>query len=618
MLEPAKSLCKRHLQPTRGIFAIGVLLMISGCQSTTETAQPAADVKIEDPIPEENTKVSEISELTPDLMYDLLVSAIAQQRNQNKVAVESLSRAAYQSRHPRIVAQAMRLAMQSNNFQEAVDLARLLNQIDPENYRVTLALARAQFELDNQTDALSLLIELVAAQQRDNLHVFHDVAALISQQSSKNGNAFILASYIQLADAYENNLGVKMTGTILAFRLEKPTEFLDFAESSLMLSADWEAPAILKLTYLSGVDTDEAKAFATEYIASNPEQERFRLQYARVLIQLDELDTALSELNQITELNPDSRDTLYTAGVVHLELEQYPEAQLSFEQYFSIDDSNDQVRMYLAELERLDKNYDSATRYLYGISSEQFYVDAQIQIAEIIAERGELKSAIKHLEQIDVYSEEENIRIILEQDYLYRKHATLSDAKEALDFGLERFPNNTELLYNRGLLATQMELLSLHESDMRRLIEIEPENAHAYNALGYTLADKTDRLDEAIALITKANDLLPDNPFILDSMGWVHFRLGNNSEALKFLKQALEGRQDPEIAAHLGEVLWIIGKPEEARDIWNKGQQWEPENSLLLDTIKRFSDSQSSYQPGIDTPEFFIPFTLDSVITIWA
>lgn len=567
-----------------------------GCQSatmhTTSGLEPSVDPKTSN----QSRATANQSSLTPELMYDLLVSSIALQRNNQQAAVESLSRAAYQSRDPRVVARAIQLSMQTHHYQEAADLARLFHQIDPDNYRVTTSLARAQFELGENDQALQLLIDLAAAQSQKDISVFHEIATLISQQSDKP----VLNDYQKLSEPYKDNLGVNMTGTILSFRLEQADTFIRYVDNTLRMAPNWEAPAILKLTYLSGKDHELADKFATEYISKNSEQERFRLQYVRILIQSNDFSTALNELDEVIRLNPESLDGLYTAGVIHLELQRYDQALIVFQRYFKIDSSNDQVRMYLAELELQRENYDTAMRYLYGVASEQFYLDAQIQMARIMAERGELKSATRHLEQVDSYNQEDLVRLVLEQDYLFRTYGTVDQAKNILDDALQRFPDNPDLLYNRGLLAAQMELLPLHESDMRRLIEIEPDNAHAYNALGYTLADKTDRLEEAMSLITKANDLLPDNPFILDSMGWVHFRLGNNTEALKFLKQALDGRQDPEIAAHLGEVLWIMGKPEEALNIWSQGQQWEPENSLLIDTIKRFSDSQSNFLPEMN------------------
>ena len=184
--------------------------------------------------------------------------------------------------------------------------------------------------------------------------------------------------------------------------------------------------------------------------------------------------------------------------------------------------------------------------------------------------------------------------LILEQDLLYRDYEKFDQAKGILDDALQSRPSNPDLLYNRGLLAAEMDLLEVHEQDMRTLIEIQPENAHAYNALGYTLADQTERFDEAFELITKALELAPDDPFILDSMGWVHYRKGNFEEAINYLRQALASKEDAEIAAHLGEVLWLSGSKEEAREIWKLGKEWGPENATLIETLERLTPDDSS------------------------
>ena len=207
------------------------------------------------------------------------------------------------------------------------------------------------------------------------------------------------------------------------------------------------------------------------------------------------------------------------------------------------------------------------------------------------------------LDSIDTQTHEERIRILLEKDALYRKHDMLIESKQVLDEGLEEFPQEPDLLYNRGLLAVQLNLLELHEQDMRLLIESNPNNAHAYNALGYTLADQTDRLSEAYELIQTALELRPEDPFILDSMGWVHFRLGELEEAIEYLQKAMSSRADAEIAAHLGEALWVNGQQKEARAIWKEGIKLNPDNSTLLDTIERLS-SQPEQSSNVNSFRF--------------
>ena len=185
-------------------------------------------------------------------------------------------------------------------------------------------------------------------------------------------------------------------------------------------------------------------------------------------------------------------------------------------------------------------------------------------------------------------SVEDQVRIYLAHEELLRDAGRLEDAYALLNAALADLPDDVELLYARGLITAQMDMLDVHERDMRRLIELKPDHAHAYNALGYTLADRTTRYEEARALIEKALSLKPNDPFILDSMGWVHYRLGNRDQAHDYLQQAIDLRLDPEIAAHLGEVLWMMDRHEEARAVWKRGESIDIKNKTLRETLRKF------------------------------
>lgn len=313
------------------------------------------------------------------------------------------------------------------------------------------------------------------------------------------------------------------------------------------------------------------------------------MQFARHLIENGDMEPALEQLDIALDMDPDSLEALFATGAIYFEQGDLVHSQDYFIRYLRLDPDNDRARIYLSDIEYRQGNYTAASNYLHGVASRPYYLEAQIRLATILAKLHEVDTGIRHLRQIDVASDEDQIRLILQQDLLFREYDRYAQSKQALDEGLKQFPDHPDLLYNRGLVTAKLNRLDLHERDMRKLIEIEPDNAHAYNAFGYVLADKTDRLEEAMALIKKANALLPDNPFILDSMGWVHFRLGNTSKAIEYLMLALDARQDAEIAAHLGEVLWVTGSREEARKIWEKGIEWDPGNGILKQTIERLS-----------------------------
>ena len=225
---------------------------------------------------------------------------------------------------------------------------------------------------------------------------------------------------------------------------------------------------------------------------------------------------------------------------------------------------------------------------LREIASADLYFDVQIRIGFVLADAGRIEEALKHLADVTPKSQDEQVRIYLAREQVLRDSGQPDHALELLSAALIDIPDHPDLLYARGLVTAIMDRVVEHEQDMRRLIEIDPENAHAYNALGYTLADKTDRLTEALELIEKALALLPGDPFILDSLGWVHYRRGDLDLALEYLQLAMDQRPDAEIAAHLGEVLWQLGDEERAITAWQNGRQNDPDNSILKDTMRKF------------------------------
>ncbi len=576
--------------PVKPIVIASMVLFVSACQTRQPVTEEVQEVAIQVTEPEPTLEQDFQSELSADLLYDILVAAIASQRNNPRLALESLSRAAYQSRDRRLIAEAIQLAMDVGEYQQSIELAQLFNRLEPENHLVILALARAHFKLGEDQNAINLLATLASNQSNHDVLVLQDIATLLSRQNLDN----VLETFLDYVDSDPDSEYLTFTAALLAARLNEPLELTRLLDRTLELKPDWEIPGILKLTEIADHDVNAAYNFAKQHLEEYPAQQRFRLQYARLLIQSDDIDNAILQLKEILELNPDAEDALYTLGVIYLDQGLLEEAKSSLSHFLQLNPENDQSRIYLADIEFEQKNYSAAAQLLHGVSSYRYYLDAQIKMARVIEKRDDMEKALRYLQKIDAVNDEEKTRIILEQDTLLRDHNLLDRSRLVLDEGLEQYPDNSDLLYNRGLLAAQMELLELHEQDMRRLIALEPENAHAYNALGYTLADQTDRLDEAMDLIEKANELLPENPFILDSMGWVHFRLGNNKQAITFLRQALDVRQDAEIAAHLGEVLWISGHKDEAVKIWKQGTEWGPENAVLKETIERFSEFRES------------------------
>jgi len=553
------------------------------------------------PLPESATgQQSQSPEPLPidtELLHNVITAFIAAQRSQPEAALEHISRAALQSGNHRLLRESIRMAVNNQEFGQAIELARLLEPFEPDDYLTAILVARAHFRLGETGPGLDLLADLIEKCDRDHGYIFQTIAESLA--ATKNPDLPGLLR--EAVESRPDNAAFQLTAALVAARANQPERYVEQLRQTLTVAPDWEFPATLLLVQLrsgnEGHATEEArneaglqvKRFAMEHLEVHPGHLRFRLQFVRHLIETDDITAALGQLNIALEMEPDAPEALFAMGSIWFEKGDLAQSRDYFVRYLRLHPDNDQVRLYLSDIEYKQDDYVAASNYLYGVISRQYYLDAQIRLANILAKRYDVDMGIQHLKQIDAISDDDHIRLILQQDLLFQEYDRYTDAKRVLDVGLEQFPDQPDLLYSRGLVTAKMNRLDLHERDMRKLIEIEPDNAHAYNAFGYVLADKTDRLEEAMVLIKKANALLPDNPFILDSMGWVHFRLGDTRKAIEYLKLALDARQDAEIAAHLGEVLWVTGNREEARKIWERGIEWEPGNGTLQQTIERLS-----------------------------
>jgi tetratricopeptide (TPR) repeat protein len=249
----------------------------------------------------------------------------------------------------------------------------------------------------------------------------------------------------------------------------------------------------------------------------------------------------------------------------------------------------DTARYYLGQVNEEQKNYADALRWYESVTRGEQVFAARIGYAEILAKQGEITKAREALRQTQAKDDRQRVLLIQTEAQLLRDKAMHQEAFNVLGQALKASPNSIELLYDHAMTAEKLNLLDVLETDFRHILEIKPDHAQALNALGYTLADRTDRLQEAVILIEKALKLSPDDAFILDSMGWVQYRLGKEQQALDYLRRAFAIRADPEIAAHLGEVLWSRGKRDEAMMVWRDSLKRNPSNEVLQGVMKKFA-----------------------------
>lgn len=582
-----------------------LLGLIAGCQAPgTESAEEP-----ESP-PSESTVQADFENypysLRDKLLTDILAGEIAIEQGQQADALEFLSRASINSRDERLVLQAFRLAIETEDYQQAIELAELYREVEPDSSRGYIMLANAHFRLDSTDDGLEIIRESILALPDDDYSTLRSTAMFLSSQPSET----ILDDYLALMGQFPDDARISLVAAQLALEIEDWERFSEQIDKTLSLSPGWEVPAVLKLSVMAEQDPDSAQTYAREHLAEFPEQKLLRITYADLLINADFEHLALAQARKILENDPDYLDALIMAGSLLFDKDDI-EAKALLEKYIDLGGIDPQAVFYLSELAMQDKDYKEALNRLYSIgTNNRFYLEARIRIGRVYEERDGTEAGIKYLDGIAIQSQSELLRIVFEKDRMYQDAGDFEESRALFDDILLREPDNARLLYRRGLLFANMDLLDLHESDMLKVIELEPDNAYAYNALGYVLADKTDRLEEAYELISRAMELRPNDPYITDSLGWVYYRLGNNELAIQYLTAASELLWDGEIAAHLGEVLWVTDQREEANELWNRALEDFPDHPVLDETIKRLRDANSgvvliSTEQYVQNPDYF-------------
>jgi tetratricopeptide (TPR) repeat protein len=360
------------------------------------------------------------------------------------------------------------------------------------------------------------------------------------------------------------------------------------ADAALALKPGWQQGAILKAQILRKSAPAEVLPFYQAFVMEHPGSIDVRMQLGRELAAERKLADAREQFREAEKLSRDDSQAAYAIGLLSLQLEDFTDAQLAFTRALKLG-YREPAAIYLGLGQAAEglKRYDDAINWYQKVESGD-WVRAQLKIATLIAKQQGLPAGREYLRRIEPQSPEDNVQRIQVEAQLLRDARAWKETYEMLSKAVEQYPDSYELLYDRAMAAERVDRLDVLEADLKRVIRMKPDYAHAYNALGYTLAEKTDRLAEARDFIEKAYKLSPDDPFILDSLGWVHYRMGNFDEALKHLHLAYAARPDPEIAAHLGEALWRSGQRDEARKIWRAALSENPDHETLLAVMQKY------------------------------
>ncbi len=523
-----------------------------------------------------------------DPVYKLLLAETAISRGQADIAVENYLQLAQQLDDPRIAERAVRVAIYAQNLEAAQQAAERWIELQPDKLEARQISAVIYIRQNRPEKAADYLIQVLEAQPKLTDQDFNTLLGILLREENRDT---VLEVACRIRDRFSGHAMAQYVYAVIAAQSARNKQALEALDRALKIRNIPEAHALRAKLLIKLGRREEALQSLRKAVLGKPGDQQLRLAYARLLVDMKQYDKARIEFEKLHQKSPRDADLLYTLGLLALEAQRFDDARSYLNQLLKLGKRRDEALYYLGRIEESQGNHRRAIEYYEQVRNGEYRFDARLRSAFLLARDGKLEEAIAALEKMAAGSQSDGslVRIYLAEGEIYNQAGRNRDAIRAYNKGLKIAPGNSDLLYARGLTAERVDDLEMLESDMRRILEANPDDAAALNALGFTLADRTDRLQEAYELIQRAIELNPDDPAIIDSFGWVNYRLGKIDEAIRLLRKALSKMDDPEIAAHLGEVLWVTGRRDEARKVWQRALKKSPEDPVILKTMKRLS-----------------------------
>lgn len=575
---------KAVLKVSAALFAAA----LAGCaqQAIIEPPVEQPVVEIEPTAPEMPPRP-----FTSDTLYALLSAEIAGSRGRYDVALANYAQQAEQTRDPQVAERAYRIARYLGNKETAERSAAIWAETDPDNQDAQASAILALIEADRLMEAFNTT---KLGTTRDSGSLYQSIAAN-AQQVTDTQREQLLEQYQQLLSENPSNVSLLIGTGLLLQQQGRAPEALELAQQALTLEPNNTHALVLTSGLMHQQEQGEqAIVLIEQRLASEPNNTRLRLQYARLLTFTD-LEAAQEQFQQLVDANPHDTDMLRALALVAEQRGDLLSAERSYHALIALDHDTSAAHFFLGKLAESRDQPDEALKHYSRVKLGEEFAAASAQIFAIYLRQEQAASAANHYQRMLAYVPEEQrdqLTLIYNQRLI---EADLPDeALKVLNEPLSANPENTALLYSRAMLHDQLGNLELAEQDLRTIIEYDPQNATALNALGYILTENTDRYSEAYELIKQALELDPNDPATIDSLGWVHYRLGNLEIAIRYLRKAMNIYPDHEIAAHLGEALWMNSQQDEAKSIWSNGLKLRPDSEYITDTLERLQVPRDS------------------------
>ena len=605
---------KSSLKQVHSLITV-LALALGGLQSVPALAAdgPGRDATGPRLVPQSRTPETQVIRLRPgqipyvsltaDIFYRVLASEIAAQRGMYSTAASTLANLARETGDPRLARRALEFQLAGGNLPGALDAAREWARLAPNDIEASsteLALAAA----NGQTSGL-------AAALRQRIDAADDKPAAISQALGVLARLNDRRLALRILDESLSPPVRKLPAAHLALAdvAQAAGDYgraADEARAALAADPHSEAAAQRVLEYGARVDPRRAEIEARAFLAKHPDARKLHLALAGQMAERGDYDSALAELQAMSRRSPEDFDLLFMQAQLAYKAGRKDQARSLLQQYLEVQNQRQEsivagasdapaaeadARVLLSRIAEDQGRYDEAIAQLGQIDDPTLRYSAQMRQAALRAKQGRIDDALAMVDAAQPHDEDDQVQGVLTKAQILRDADRIDQAVATLEAANQAQPDTVEIKYELAMLYERQGRYDELETQLRQVIALDPDHAHAYNALGYTLADRNQRLPEALDLITQALELLPDDPFILDSMGWVKFRMGDRQAAAEYLSRAYAQRPEADIAAHLAEVFWSEGKRQQAEELLRAGFQKDPKNRTLLDTAKRLGVS---------------------------
>ncbi|HKI73157.1 MAG TPA: tetratricopeptide repeat protein [Pseudomonadales bacterium] len=577
--------------------ALLALVLLGGCATTrqieapatekTGTAPAAADneASAEETPPEPSPEEYPVKPFSKEVLYELLVGEIAGYRGDFNLALDNYLKATQQTRDPGVAARTTRLAAYLKHDDIALKAARVWSEVAPTDMDAHRYAADLMMRAGEVEDAVKQLEAIKRLGGSADFPMFAYRAANLSNADRDR----LLKAWSHLTDEYPDDDQLKFSRAVLLEQNGQQEDALAIANQLLAEKPDLNV-VILKVNALKSLHRDkEAIRFLQRTIKEMKGNRRLRLIYARLLFENDKLGEARAQYEAVNKQSPGDGDILFALALISLEQSDDQAARTYLEEMVKDKQRVGEAHYYLGNLAEKEKDAAAALKEYKQVTNGYEFLPAQSRIANLLFDEGKRQQALDWLETARGQFPERYDQLIVVEAQLLSDHGLGDQALAFLDQAIANDPGNTDLLYFRAMTGEKFGRLDILERDLKKIIKLDPNNADALNALGYTLTDQTNRHQEALKLIQKALEIKPNEPAFIDSLGWVMYRLKHYDEAVTELKRALKMFPNDEVAAHLGEVLWVTGKKAEANKVWQEGLHRKPDSEVLKKVIQKFT-----------------------------